>query len=478
MKVLLIFPPNINVIEPFRSMKVIPTRLALGFPLGLGYLAAVLEQNKIEVSLFDCCFVDVPMDLIKKRIEEFHPDVVGICTYTSVAKTAVKIAEVTKEIDKDIIVVAGGPHATYEYENLLRNYPIDFVVLGEGELTFLELLKSLQSREKDFHSVKGISYLEENKIVITDKRPLIEDLDALPFPARHLVDFDKYIRMDILPNMATIFSSRGCSHRCAFCSSGHFFGKWRPRSPENVIEEIKYLIRQYNKIQSLYFYDDNFTYNKERVMKLCDLFIKNGLNKFMWACMARVDQVDLEMLKMMKKAGCEKISYGIESGSAEILKNIHKAISFEEAKIAIKWTNEARIKSLGFFMIGNPGETTDTINESVRFAKKLAVTSTLWIIAQVYPGTELARKSPAINFTEYLYEPEIHHPEPFIHPTTYVFENPGLDRKKLIKIQKSLLKKFLIYHAIKHTWSYFKYFITSPLNAIRYASMLFMEKNR
>jgi radical SAM superfamily enzyme YgiQ (UPF0313 family) len=472
MKVLLIFPPNVNVIEPFKSMKVVPSRLALGFPLGIGYLAAVLEQNKIDVSLFDCSYVDVPMNSIKNKIKEYQPDVVGICMYTQIAKTAVKVAEIAKEVDKKITVVVGGPHATYEYTHLLRDYPIDFIVLGEGELTFLELLKSLQSNEKNFHAIKVVSFLEENKIVITDKRPLIENLDTLPYPARHFVDFNNYIRSDILPNVVTILSSRGCSHRCAFCSSGHFFGRWRPRSPENVIEEMKYLKREYNKIQSFAFFDDNFTYSKERVIRFCDLNIKNRLNKYMWTCLARVDQVDLEMLKMMRKAGCEKISYGIESGSVEILKNIHKAISFEQAKKAIEWTNEAKIKSLAFFMLGNPGETMGTINKSVRFAKSLGAKSTLWIITQVYPGTELAIKSPPINFTEYVYEPEINNPQPLLHPCIPVFENPGLNRKKLINIQKTLLKKFLIYHAIRNTVVYFKYFITSPLNAIRYVFML------
>jgi len=476
MKVLLISPPNVHVIEPFCRANKTPPPLAVNFPLGLGYLAAILEKNQFKVEILDACYEnDITIEVIEKKIKEFHPDIVGLSVYTALAKTAVKIAQITKEIDSKIKVIAGGPHATYDYKNLLTNYPVDFVVLGEGELTFLELLNKLRNNETDFESVKGIAFMKD-KVYATDKRPPIENLDSLPYPARHLVDFKKYINSPhLLPNAAYIVSSRGCSHQCVFCSQSHFQKKWRPRSPENVIEEMKYLLKTYDDIKSFQFFDDNFTFKKDRVINICELIIKNNLQKYKWNCLARVDQVDLEMMQLMKQAGCEKISFGVESGSPQVLKNIHKGISLDRIKEAFNLASRVGIESMAFFMIGNPGETEETITESIKFARKLKSTSTLFGITQVYPGTGLAEKSPQINFIEYIYEPEINNSSPFIHPCVAAFEQPGLDREKLKLIQKGILKKFLIYHSFRNFKTYLKHFIRSPINSLKYASLLFKK---
>ncbi len=473
MRVLLIFPPNIHVIDPFQRTRMKSLSWVISFPIGLGYLAAVLEKNGFEVTLYNTCSgEEFTAEMIRKRIIDSRPDVVGISVYTALAKTAVAVARMAKEINPGVKVVMGGPHATYDHENLLKHYPVDFVVLGEGEMGFLELLKKVRDKKNDFESVKGIAFLR-GKVLTTEKRSRIEDLDALPFPARHLVDFKKCIKNELLPNAVSIMTSRGCTHSCAFCSLTHFFGRWKPRSPQNVVNEMKHLLKTYDGIKSFQFYDDNFTCDRNRVIELCNLMVTNGLHKFKWNCLARADQVDPQILKLMKKAGCEKVSFGVESGSPDILKNIHKGISLEIVKSAFEVASQAGIEALGFFIIGNPGETPGTIRKTLRFAKRLKSTSTLWTIAQIFPGTEFARRMPQSDFTKYLYEPEINRPYPFLHPCVPVFEQPGLDREKLKKIHASLVRRFLIWHSLGNFRTYLKHFCRSPINSLKYAFSLF-----
>jgi radical SAM superfamily enzyme YgiQ (UPF0313 family) len=452
MKILLIFPPNVHVIEPFKSAKQMPPPIVIGFPLGLAYLASVLEAHNHEVNLLDACYDNLDMTQITHKISDFKPDVVGISVYTPLAKTAVEIARIAKLYGARVI--GGGPHATFDAQNLLDNYDFDHIVKGEGETAFLDLV---EGRTKD----KIIEY------------PFNKDLDSLPLPAYHLVDFKRYIVPQLLPNAVSIMSSRGCSHHCAFCCQ--LQGRWRTRSPQNIISEIKYLLNKYDSIKSLQFYDDNFSYSKERVFELCELLIKHNFNKYMWSCQVRVDQITKEMLLIMKRAGCVKVSYGVESGSPVIQKSIHKGISLDRVKEAFKMTKKVGIERLAYFMIGNPGETCDTIKQSIRFAKRLKSTSTLWIIAQVYPGTELAKKSPPIDYVKYLYQPEVERTSSFTHPCVPVFEQEGLDRETLKKLQKKILRQFLIHHSIQNFWVYVRHFLQSPLNALRYWRLLYND---
>ncbi len=471
MKILLISPQNINVIEPFISSPKPPPKFLWGFPIGLGYLGSFLEVNGFDVEILDACNEELDISATKERIIQSRASVVGINTLAATIKTAVVIAQMVKKLNPTIPVIAGGVHATYDYQNLLKNYPIDFVVLGEGERTLLELMWALKEN-KHIRNVKGLAYLNNGEVRTTLPRPLIDDLDILPYPARHLVDFDKYIKTTLLPNALYIITSRGCTHRCAFCSSGHFFRRWRARSPLNIINEMEFLINKYSKIESFIFLDDNFTYDKKRVIELCNLIIERKLNRYKWSCLARVDQVDLEMLASMRKAGCEKINYGVESGSPEILKNINKAITPDMAEEAIETTRKMGIEAMAFFMLGNPGETQETIDLSARFAARLKSSSTVWFVTSIYPGTKLSQLQPINNFTEYLYEPEVYHPSPVVHPCVPVFINPGLDREMLKTIQKKLARRFLLHHLLHHGFMnflvYIRHFVRSPLNALRY----------
>lgn len=471
MKVLLIFPPDLKAIEPFASAPQKPTPLLWGFPIGLGYLAAYLKQFGHKVIILDCLRQGYTFDVIRKKIKKINPDLVGINVMTPLTKTAVAVAKLVREFDKTIPVVGGGPHANYDYQNLLENYDFDYIVLGEGEVTFSELVNFLSKKRKARISRKkilGIAYKDKGRVISTGFRPPIENLDTLPYPARNLVNFDDYIIDSLLPSAVEIMGSRGCSHRCVFCSSSHFFGKWRARSPEDIIKEMKFLLERYPQIKSFLFYDDNFTFSKPRVIKLCQLLIDKGLNKYKWNCLARVDQVDEEMLKLMKKAGCQKISYGIESGSPRILKNINKNLNLEVARKAIKLTKKAGIEALAFFMIGNPGETERSIQQSVKFAKELNPTSTLWSITQIYPGTELERMQPVSNFIKYIHKPEIANPSPFTYICVPTFNNKRLGREKLKMIHKKIFRNFTFYHFFKDPVGRVKHLLVSPRGGISF----------
>lgn len=477
MKVLLIFPPDLKAVEPFASAPRKPTPLLWGFPIGLGYLASYLEKFGHQVVILDCLRQEYTLEVIKKKIENIKPDLVGINILTPLAITAIAVARLVKEVDNSIPVVGGGPHATYDYLNLLKNYGFDYVVLGEGEITFSELVNFLseekERKNRGLKKILGIAYRNQGRIVVNPLRPPIENLDDLPFPARHLVNFNDYIIDSLLPKALEIMGSRGCSHRCIFCSSSHFFGRWRARSPENIITELEFLVRKYPQIESFLFYDDNFTLDKSRVIKLCKLLIKRDLNKYQWNCLARVDQVNEEMLRFMKKAGCQKISYGIESGSPKILKNINKHLNLEVALKAIKLTKQAGIEALAFFMIGNPGENKETIRESIKFARKLNPTSTLWGITQIYPGTGLARMQTVPDFIQYVYKPEVANPCPFTYVGVPTFNNPGLEREEAKRIYKKIFRHFTLYHLACDPLGRLRHFLVSPQKTLSFLFNLF-----
>jgi anaerobic magnesium-protoporphyrin IX monomethyl ester cyclase len=362
-RLLLILPPNVTVIPPFITAEQKHAPLLLGFPLGLGYIAAyLLQQGRYEVKILDANKDELSIPQILGVIKEFNPAYVGITIYTLNSKVAVQLAKEIKENFKDIIVIAGGPHVSDDYTNLLTRYPFfDFVVVGEGEITVSELLSVLDSGDMaKLAEVKGIAYSNtQGNVCFTGVRPLTHNIDTFPRPARELVDFNAYIRRDnLLPYAIEIIGSRGCSHRCVFCS---FQKTWRARSSEDIVKEMKALIVRYPQTKSFLFFDDNLSVDKQRVIELCQLLIREGLNKYMWGCLCRTDQVDEEMIRWMKNAGCTKISFGVETADPKILKNLNKKISISQVKSVVEVVTKNGIDALAFFIIGNPGETRETL---------------------------------------------------------------------------------------------------------------------
>jgi radical SAM superfamily enzyme YgiQ (UPF0313 family) len=295
--------------------------------------------------------------------------------------------EIAKRLKKhlDIPIISGGPHTTIYPTDTLKNPEIDFVVIGEGEYTTLELL---QSNRYEFKNVKGLGYREDGNMFINQQRPYIGNLDALPFPARHLLDMEAYLLSSPWgEKMATIMSSRGCPYACTYCFKGLFGSKYRVRSPENILEEILELKNRFG-YTCFYFIDDLFTFDTERVKKICSSIHEKNL-KIGWQCLARVDRVEYDMLQAMKASGCFKIHLGIESGNAKVLEGIKKHIKLHQVRETVENCKKVGIKTKGYFMLGLPGDTEETMRETITFAYNLDLDETMFSITTPFPGTDM-----------------------------------------------------------------------------------------
>jgi len=383
-KVMLITPPCIKLYTGLRDAAPIYP------PLGIAYIAAVLEKEGFDGSILDSYALGLSWKQIENAIIKRKPTVVGVACTTTTFSEALQIIKIVKKNNPKILTIIGGPHVTaVPKETLKRHKEIDVVVIGEGEYTFLDVVKRLEKGQRDFKNVLGIAYREKGKIVINKLRKPIENIDSFPFPVRHLLPVDRYkppAKFPIKKPFMTVMSSRGCPNLCTFCSSKIIFGVTiRQRSAENVLQEIKEIVKKYG-IKEITFVDDTFTINRKRLIAICKGMKELGV---MWTCSARVNTVDEEVLKIMKNSGCKLIEYGVESGSQRILKNIKKGITVEQAIKAVKWTKNAKIMVCTAFMIGNPGENKKTIRKTIKLAKKLDPDMMQLSILTPYPGTEV-----------------------------------------------------------------------------------------
>jgi len=420
MKILLILPPSRFNLKDEIGIAAIP--------LGLGYLASTLEKDNHKVKIIDAPTLNYSMSEIKGEIQEFEPEIVGITATTSSIYDAYHVAGLVKNIKSQIITVIGGPHVTFTAEETLKECPsIDIVVRREGEVTLKELVNFWEAGCSptigSLTHIKGITFRENGKIKETEPRPFIENLDDLPFPAYHLLPMERYELGN--HRFANIITSRGCPFSCIFCSSSELCGKrWRARSPENVVEEIKLLKDKFG-VKEIEFLDDTFTLNQKRAKKISDLLIKENLN-ISWACSSRVDTLSQELVGKLKQAGCHTIYLGIESGSQKVLNIVQKGITLLQAERAIRIVKKARLNTLGSFIIGIPGESEKTIKKTIDFAKKLSPTFAQFTICTPYPGTKLFRiaKEKGWLLTKDWSKYTIVDP---------VMKIPGLVSKKLVK---------------------------------------------
>lgn len=367
-------------------------------PLGLLYVAAVLEKNDYDVNLIDCSIEKKSWDELKDVVKNEQPKIVGITATTPGIGKTTKTAQIVKEVNPNIKVVLGGPHATILPSECLKNKNIDFAIRGEGEFAFLNLVRYiLRDKKTSLQKIQNLSFKSNGTIVHNPRSMRIEDLDALPWPARHFVPIKKYPGV-VLPRKhpeTQVMTTRGCPFNCTFCSSKNVFGSTiRFRDPVKVVDEIEYLVKTY-KIKTINFYDDGLNYNPKWTIKMCDEIIERGLNdKMEWKAQVRVNKpfVTEELLRKMKEAGCWLLCWGIESGDPQILKNIRKAITLDEARRAIKMCSYVGIRSLGYFMAGNQGESIETVERTIRFCVELGNLGLDYpqlTLAVPYPGTEL-----------------------------------------------------------------------------------------
>lgn len=346
----------------------------------------------------DMAAINVHLDELKSEIEAFDPEMVGISFITPQYYLAKRCCEISKSLGRGIITVAGGAHVSALPMEFLAEKDVDFVVIGEGELTLVELVDAIESCAVDFNNIKGLGYKKDGKIHINPPRELIPDIDKLPMPYWKDLAKGRYIEFptgyEKETRYFTIITGRGCPFQCNFCASDIIFKrKLRVRSPENVFNEIKWLYDNY-EARYFNFVDDTLTLKRKNVLDLCRMIIDSGMN-ITWRGTSRVNVVDPEILRYMKDAGCHLISYGIESGDPQILNLIKKNISLEQAKKAVTITKEAGIIAHGFFMVGNLGETWETVNRTIDFMKELDADSVSCSIIVPFPGTEIYKIAKA-----------------------------------------------------------------------------------
>jgi radical SAM superfamily enzyme YgiQ (UPF0313 family) len=398
------------------------------FPMGLGYVAAVL-QSRHEIDVIDMVVEPLCDDNLAERVAAINPGIVGISSDTLSFGRAIEVAVLIKRLNPEIVVVIGGAHANAVPGEVLKYDCFDVCVHGECEESILELWRRIEAG-RGYGDLPNVAYRKGNEIVINPRGELIEDLNTLPVPARELFPMEKYnseFGMYVSP-IYSLNTSRGCPYKCAFCSSNVLFGrKYRYRSGESVADEIEMLIDKY-KCKGVYFCEDLFTGNDKRVFDICSEIRRRGLS-VKWVCESRVN-VSGEMLEVMKQAGCELVWFGVESGCERVLKMIDKEITIEQIKKVFAICKDIGLKAGASFVMGFPGETIEDMYKTVELAQFLKPSFAWFNIFTAYPTSRLYRKV----VDESLYEKDIGH-------GIYIVKTDEFDRSKLEEIQRYAERK-------------------------------------
>lgn len=448
MKVFLVNPPFVEkyAVGESRSIKAVLNVIP---PLGLGYLAAVLRKEGIEVEIIDCTISPSQDDLIRLVTEE-RPDIVGISATTPSFESAKMVSQNIKRISPETLIVLGGAHVSAIPEESLLEESFDLGVLGEGEVTFLEIVKAYLN-DKDtraFRKIKGIAFREKERVIKTGPREFIENLDELPFPARDLMPPLKNYHPTPasyrkLP-LGVVMTSRGCPMHCTFCDRAVFGNCHRSRSPQNVMDEIEELIKRYGA-QEIRFFDDTFTLKEDFVFGLCDEMERRRL-RFPWTCLTTVLTATCDMLKRMREVGCWQVLFGLESGDDGMLKLLKKGNTVEANRRAVRWAQEADLEVRADFIIGTPGETMKSLNNTLNFALEMNLDYAHFNKFVPFPGTEIYHKlidqgyafdfskgSSILNHGALLYVPDALTPQQFRDWLDSAFKKFYLRPKYIIK---------------------------------------------
>lgn len=404
-KVLLVIPPAIRFTR--RERKYSP------LPLGALYVASYIS-NDFDVKVLDCISEDpdneIPLSLsisryglsnkeIIKRIKEFAPHFIGVSNlFTAQSSQVYEMCHLAKKINPDIITILGGPNPTVLYEEFLKTYDIDFIVQGEGEVTFLELLQHIaQDKIEPLSKIAGIAYRRNGKITTTQSRPPIENLDTIPFPAHNYVDIERYKNTKYAHGLARntpsipLITSRGCPNLCSYCLSRKVWGNYRFRTFQNVIQEMELLIEKYG-IREFRFDDDSFDVSSENIKRLLNEIINRKLN-IKWGLPNGISPniLSRDTLSLMKESGCRYIYLAIESPNERVLKEIaNKSINLNSLKNVVNTAKEIGIDVYAFLMIGFPGEKKSEILNTISFARSLKLTHAVIFNVIPFPGTKLA----------------------------------------------------------------------------------------
>lgn len=438
-KKLLLILPHFSERRHYGSMSEVAPSL---LPVSLVYLAGYLEKQGYPIRIFDGQVESMTESTIRSVIDEFKPDVVGITCMTPMVVETHLTAKVVKSCNPAPSVVVGGIHPSILPEEIISDTNIDVVVRGEGEITLHELLETLP--DMDLHHIQGLTFRSEDKIVHTPDRPLLEDLDILPFPARHLVNYEGYHQVPdavFAEPLREILTSRGCPFRCIFCSARFVSGyKYRYHSPDRVMEEVDLLVNTYGARQ-IAVLDDNFVVDRQRTIDICEKLMQRGYHKkVVWTTAARADQVDYDIMKLMKEAGFKLLSFGVETGSSRLLKMIQKGETKEQIQAAVENAHRAGLLVRGTLILGLPTETREDSLKTIQWAKDLRLDFAKFSLATPYPGTPLyqiavqqgsltndwSRFSSMAGFADY---------DP-------VFVPEGRDPKEMAQLQKQAMREF------------------------------------
>jgi radical SAM superfamily enzyme YgiQ (UPF0313 family) len=405
--------------------------------LGLGYLAAVLEKNNFQVDVIDCQVSKLTFEQTKEEIAKRKPDIVGLTASTLSYKSGLKIIQLAKEVNPNILTLMGGPHVTFWDTQALEECPqLDLIVRKEGEYTLLEVAQRVEAKQ-GFEGVLGITYRNGGKIVKNEDRPYIENLDELPYPARHLWPMEQLRKNE---DIIYLIASRGCVFWCNFCATVRMHGrKYRFRSPESVVEELEYLHKTFG-VDTFTFCDDAFTVDQARVEKICREILDRKL-QIKWNCGTRVDMLTKELLIKMKEAGCISVWFGVESGTQQVLDEMNKGITTEQTVRVLGWVREVGLRPVPNVILGFPSETKKSAWRTIHYAEKLSPKDVpFYNIATPFPGTPMYDQVvengwlKVTDFDRY-------------DTATPIFETPLLKMKVLKEIRQQAFNHFYLRRA-------------------------------
>lgn len=382
MRVAFVQPPNLQRSGDWKKMKVSRP------PINIALLAACIRQLGCETFIYDFDWFEGTVDDMSKLILSKSPDVVGFTCLTPRMQITLFIAARIKELNPKVKIIIGGAHVNAVKERALYSRDIDYAIYGEAEKALIEFLKATETNG-DFENIQNLIYRKNGKVIMNFTRPFIQNLDELPFPAWDLLNLEEYKDAATFDGIHMgVMTSRGCPWNCIFCSSGVVWGrKVRFRSVESVIEELGQIVHNL-RITNIMFYDDTFTVNKPRFLKICDEIVKRKLN-LKYYCQLRVDTIDEEIADALAQSGCIAAALGVESGDEEILKILKKGIKKSQVYKTVAALKSAGVPILASYIIGSPGETHESIQKTFEFAKELDTDQTKFMICTPFPGTEL-----------------------------------------------------------------------------------------
>lgn len=437
-KILFIYPPSPvmnredRCQQPVKELLVIPPLP----PMDLMYMAAVAENAGLEVRIEDYSLTGKenasPGSLFAGHLREFNPDYLVANVATTTLENDLKVFEAAKEICPDIVTIAKGAHFLTSNTDVLYNCKsLDLIMVGEVEETLKEILEG-----KGYSEISGLCYRDGFVAKFTGRRQFIQDLDTIPFPARHLVDNSIYRRPDNNKVQAIIKVSRGCPHHCFFCLATPVSGsKVRVRSAENIVEEIKECVEKY-KITNFLFWSDIFNHDREWTLDLCRKIIESGL-KITWSSNTRADTADEEMAELMYKSGCRLVSIGVESGSQYILDKIGKKITIDQIRDTVKIFKKAKIKTYNYFVLGLPWDDEETIEQTIEFAIELDSDFVSFYTATPLLGTRFCRYAKESS----LFDDNTSFESAYYEP---VINTHFLSRERVFELHKQAVRRFYL----------------------------------